>query len=127
MTEPRLTAFISQDKKMINAYNNKQDLYAVIAQSAFDNDYGQNLEFWPEGTELEIDGKNVVSGSGAEKEFQTDDDNSITCPYYYLVPTPDGDKAAHELTAGDKVISDIGQLIVKTVVRQDKQVTICFY
>ena len=60
--EPRLTAFVSQDQKMIDAYRNGQDLYAVIAQSAFHNNYEDNLEFYPEGTVIEENGKQVVCG-----------------------------------------------------------------
>ena len=60
--EPRLTAFVSQDQKMIDAYMNGQDLYAVIAQSAFHNAYEDNLEFYPEGTVIEENGKQIVCG-----------------------------------------------------------------
>lgn len=75
--EPRLTAFISQDPKMIEAYLKKQDLYAVIAQSAFDNEYKDNLEFWPAGTELEIDGKKVVAGNKTHKNPGGKDRRSV--------------------------------------------------
>lgn len=54
---------MSQDDNMINAYLNNQDLYAVIAQSAFDNNYEDNLEFYPAGTEIEVDGQKVVCGN----------------------------------------------------------------
>jgi DNA polymerase I-like protein with 3'-5' exonuclease and polymerase domains len=60
--EPRLTAFVSQDQTMIDAYMKGQDLYAVIAQSAFDNKYEDNLEFYPEGTEIEENGKKIICG-----------------------------------------------------------------
>ena len=60
--EPRLTAFVSQDQKMIQAYKDGKDLYAVIAQSAFHNNYEDNLEFYPEGTEIEENGKIIVCG-----------------------------------------------------------------
>ena len=60
--EPRLTAFISQDQQMIDAYMKGQDLYAVIAQSAFDNNYEDNLEFYPEGTVIEENGKQITCG-----------------------------------------------------------------
>ena len=60
--EPRLTAFVSQDQTMIDAYMKGQDLYAVIAQSAFDNNYEDNLEFYPEGTEIEENGKKIICG-----------------------------------------------------------------
>jgi len=61
--EPRLTAFVAQDKAMINAYLEGKDLYAVIAQSAFNNNYEDNLEFYPEGTEIEEDGKKIICGN----------------------------------------------------------------
>jgi len=60
--EPRLTAFISQDQKMIQAYEEGKDLYAVIAQSMYNNEYWENLEFYPEGTEIELDGKKIICG-----------------------------------------------------------------
>lgn len=60
--EPRLTAFMSQDPKMIQAYLDGKDLYAVIAQSMFNNEYWENLEFYPEGTEIELDGKHIICG-----------------------------------------------------------------
>ena len=60
--EPRLTAFISQDQRMIQAYEEGKDLYAVIAQSMYHNEYWENLEFYPEGTEIELDGKKIVCG-----------------------------------------------------------------
>lgn len=74
--EPRMTAFLcDQFKDEINpetgqpygnrsaeAYYEGKDLYAMIAQSAYNNNYEDNLEFWPEGTEIEIDGKKVICG-----------------------------------------------------------------
>jgi len=61
--EPRLSAYMSRDDNMINAYLNGQDLYAVIAQSMYDNNYEDNLEFYPAGTELDIDGHKVIAGN----------------------------------------------------------------
>lgn len=60
--EPRMTTFLSGDPTMYKAYLEGKDLYAMIAQSAFDNNYEDNLEFWPEGTELEIDGQKIIAG-----------------------------------------------------------------
>lgn len=53
---------MSQDPKMIQAYLDGKDLYAVIAQSMFNNEYWENLEFYPEGTEIELDGKKIICG-----------------------------------------------------------------
>ena len=52
--EPRLTAYYSQDPNMIKAYEENKDLYAVIAAKAFNSTYEDCLEFYPEGTEIEI-------------------------------------------------------------------------
>ena len=60
--EPRMTTYLSGDSTMYEAYTSGKDLYAMIAQSAFDNNYEDNLEFYPEGTEIEIDGKKVICG-----------------------------------------------------------------
>ena len=60
--EPRLTAFYSQDENMLNAYKEGKDLYAVIASAAFDNKYEDNLECYPEGTEIEFEGQRVICG-----------------------------------------------------------------
>ena len=60
--EPRLTAFYSQDENMLNAYEEGKDLYAVIASAAFDNKYEDNLECYPEGTEIMFEGKKVICG-----------------------------------------------------------------
>lgn len=47
---------------MINAYKEGKDLYAVIASMSFDRKYEDCLEFYPEGTVIEHDGKQVVCG-----------------------------------------------------------------
>lgn len=87
--EPRMTAFLSDEfkdfdnpfydpekpsddetftntKKCLNkaktSYEKGLDLYAMIAQSAFNNDYWDNMEHYKEGTEIEIEGKKVVCG-----------------------------------------------------------------
>ena len=61
--EPRLTAFYSQDPAMIKAYNEGKDLYAVIGSKSFNTTYENCLEFYPEGTEIEFDGKKVICGN----------------------------------------------------------------
>lgn len=61
--EPRLTAFYSQDPAMIKAYEEGKDLYAVIGSKSFDISYEESLEFYPEGTEIEIDGQKVICGN----------------------------------------------------------------
>lgn len=125
--EPRITAFISQDPNMLKAYNEGKDLYAVIAQSAFDNAYEDNLENYAEGTVLEEDGKRIVAGNGQEYIKETDENDSITLPYYYLVETPKGDIKAENLNINDLVKSDLGNLIVSSILKNsDNTLTICF-
>lgn len=61
--EPRLSAFYSKDANMLKAYSEGKDLYAVIAQSMYGNKYEDNLEFYPEGTTIVEDGRQVVCGN----------------------------------------------------------------
>ena len=60
--ELRLAAYISQDKMLLDAYENDRDAYAIIASQVFDCSYEDCLEFHPEGTAIEIDGQKVVAG-----------------------------------------------------------------
>ena len=61
--ELRLAAFISQDKTLLEAYAHNKDAYAIIASQVFNMPYEDCLEFYPAGTELEIDGKKVIAGN----------------------------------------------------------------
>ena len=60
--EPRLTAHMSGDEAMRQAYAEGKDLYCVIASKVFNNKYEDNLEFYPEGTVITLDGNQVVCG-----------------------------------------------------------------
>lgn len=55
--EPKLTAFISGDKNMCNAFKEGRDIYASIASLAFQLPYEKCLEFHPETHEYQPDGK----------------------------------------------------------------------
>lgn len=68
--EPRLTCHLSGEDKMLNAYLEGKDLYAVISAGALKNNYEDNLEFYPEGTEIEIDGKKIITGHKTHKNLQ---------------------------------------------------------
>lgn len=48
--EPRLLAHYSGDENMLQAYMNKQDLYATVASKVYGNDYWDNMEFRQDGT-----------------------------------------------------------------------------
>ena len=61
--EVRMTAFMTQDLGMIQAYKEGKDLYSVVASNMYDNKYEDNLEFYPAGTEIEFEGNKVVCGN----------------------------------------------------------------
>ena len=61
--EPRLASQYSHDERMIQAYKEGKDLYAVIASAAFNKPYEDCLEFYPEGTKIIYEGKEVVCGN----------------------------------------------------------------
>ena len=60
--EPRITTFLGGDPAMRQAYLEGKDLYCVIAANIYNNNYEDNLEHYPEGTVIELDGKQVVCG-----------------------------------------------------------------
>lgn len=60
--EPRITTFLSGDPAMRQAYLEGKDLYCVIAANIYNNKYEDNLEHYPEGTVLELDGHRTVCG-----------------------------------------------------------------
>ena len=111
--------------KMKEAYQQGKDLYAMIAQAAFNNDYSQNLEFYPPGYEVEIDGKKVVSGKDKQYEVEVQD-NCINIDWYDLVPTTKGNIQAAQLTVGSLITSSEGNLTVAKVERKDDKVEIYF-
>lgn len=55
--EPKLTAFVSNDPRMITAFKEEKDIYATIASLAFNLPYEQCLEFHPETHEYQAEGK----------------------------------------------------------------------
>ena len=61
--EVRMTAFMTQDLGMIQAYKEGKDLYSVVASNMYDNKYEDNLEFYPAGTEMEFEGNKVICGN----------------------------------------------------------------
>lgn len=103
---------------MLKAYEEGKDLYCVIAQSVFDNEYEDNLEFYKEGKEVELDGKTVVSGSGQEKEVPAE---YCEVPYFYLIPTPNGEKIAKDIIKGEKVILSSGEVTEVDVEHPDEK------
>ncbi len=55
--EPRLTAFVSRDSAMIQAFKDGKDIYATIASLAFHKSYEECLEFHPITGEYQPEGK----------------------------------------------------------------------
>lgn len=55
--EPKITAFVSQDPKMIDAFKKGRDIYSTIASLAFNKSYEDCLEFHPETHEYQPEGK----------------------------------------------------------------------
>ena len=60
--EVKTSVYCSQDPDMLKAYEDGKDLYSVIASMAYGKPYEQCLEYYPEGTEIEIDGEKIVCG-----------------------------------------------------------------
>lgn len=60
--EPKLLTYYTQDKAMLDAYAHNKDLYAQIASLSFHRKYEDCLEFYPEGTVINHNGKEVVCG-----------------------------------------------------------------
>lgn len=55
--EPRLTAFLGNDEKMIQSFIDGKDIYASIASAAFGVPYENCLEFHPKTHEYQPEGK----------------------------------------------------------------------
>lgn len=55
--EPKLTAFVSGEPKMVDAYKHGKDIYATISSIAFGVPYEECLEFHPDTHEYQPEGK----------------------------------------------------------------------
>lgn len=112
--EVRTCANASQDPDMLEAYKKGQDLYSVIASKIYDNKYEDNLEFYPEGTEILFEGKKIITGN-EQVLYIKDNDREFKIPSYYLVETPKGMEKAINLKNGDNIITDEGEYDIKTI------------
>ena len=68
--EPKLTAVLSRDEKMLESARSGGDVYSAVAAIAFNTTYENCLEFFPEGTPIRhgADGKwEMCDSSIAEK------------------------------------------------------------
>ena len=98
---------------MRQAYLEGKDLYCVIAANIYNNKYEDNLEHYPEGAVIELDGKKIVAGT--DKSYKKQVTDKLEVPYYYLIPTVNGSVQASDLKAGDKIIADEGAFEVAAV------------
>jgi hypothetical protein len=115
---------LSGDEAMRQAYLEGKDLYCVIAASVYNNKYEENLEHYYEGTVIELDGKKTVAGS--DKTYKKQVSDKLEVPYYYLVPTVSGTKAAVEIQVGDSIVADEGAFVVGAVNTINDMTTIYF-
>ena len=60
--EVRAAVNTSQEDNMIKAYREGKDLYAMIGAAAFKTTYDDCLEFYPEGSKIIYEGKEVICG-----------------------------------------------------------------
>lgn len=109
---------------MRQAYLEGKDLYCVIAASIYNNEYWQNLESFPEGYVLELDGKKTVAGN--DKSYKKQVSDKLEVPYFYLVPTTSGTKSAAEIQIGDSIIADEGAFVVSAIDTENDITTIYF-
>ncbi len=109
---------------MRQAYLEGKDLYCVIASNIYNNDYWDNTEFYKEGTVIELDGKKTVAG--ADKTYTKQTTDKLEVPYYYLVPTENGDIPACELLSGTKVVAQEGAFEISTIETANEITTIYF-
>lgn len=61
--EVRTAANAAKDPDMMEAYRQGQDLYSVVASKIYNNNYEDNLEFYPAGTKIMYEGKEIITGN----------------------------------------------------------------
>ena len=117
-----MAAFLSQDKKLLEAYAEDKDVYAMIASEMFGYPYEECLEFYKEFSILDIDGKKVVAGNDKEYSYDiTDEKNYIDLPGCYLLDTDKGQYAINQLNIGMQVKSDTGWLKIVNIERYNRE------
>lgn len=112
--EVKTAVFTSKDAQMKQAYLDGKDLYSLIASMAYELPYEDCLEFYPEGTKLEIEGKTIICGNEKEKEITYD--NGFKLPFYYMVNTPAGYKDVTSLNNNDIINIKTNDQITETTI-----------
>ena len=67
--EPKILSFYAGEESMKNIFKEKKDIYAYIAQLVYNNKYEDNLEFYPEGKHIIVDGQEVICGYKTHKNI----------------------------------------------------------
>ena len=68
--EPKILSYYAGEESMKNIFKEKKDIYAYIAQLIYNNNYEDNLEFYPEGKHIIVDGEEVVCGYKTHKNIE---------------------------------------------------------
>lgn len=89
--EVKTSVYTSKDEDMKRAYLEGKDLYSLIASMAYKLPYEDCLEFYPEGTEIEVEGKKIICGNAKEAWLAYDESISgFKFPAYYNYYTTEG-------------------------------------
>lgn len=107
---------------MIQAYKDGKDLYSVIAQLMYHNNYEDNLEYFKEFSKITSDNKTIIAGTEEEHKCYVDENkNYFDTPYCYLLPTPNGNVEASKCKVNDTLISDEGKVRIINIENIDKK------
>ena len=95
-----------------------QDLYSLIASKIYKNRYEDNLEFYPAGTKITYEGKEIVCGDDKE-HLEEITNGSFSVPYFRLVETLDGYKEANQLKLQDILVTDVGNVNIINIKKEN--------
>lgn len=121
--EVKTAVFTSKDAQMRQAYLDGKDLYSLIASMAYKLSYEDCLEFYPEGTKIELEGKEIVCGNDKETLLEYDTTRQgFSVPYYYIYQDSNNNNLTFEdieigtsLDLGE-IDEDLDEFIVKDTV-----------
>ena len=113
--EPRLTAQVCGDPKMIQAYREGKDLYSEIASLSFKFPYEECLEHFPAGTPIKKvndEWKSCelqeVFDNAKEVEMQSKD-NRLSVGRHFILETVNGFREAQSISENDILIGYDGE------------------
>lgn len=127
--ELRLATFLSQDPILLKSYAEDKDVYAMIASMIFDTSYENCLEFYPEGTEIEIDGKKVITGYKTHKNAKGKERRSVgkTCVLagnYGMGPAGAGSLMGKTAKEGEEILNKYFSMFkgLKSAIDKSKEI-----